>query len=151
MLLRLPALNVTPMAEGYVLEEQIGFLLRKANQRHRAIFNGHMDNSIAPAQFSALAKLHELGPVSQNQLGRLIALDSATIQGVINRLVQAGCVTSERSASDARLRVISLTKQGQERIDRLLPVAIEITKETVSSLSQSEIATLHRLLAKIST
>lgn len=134
----------------YVLEDQIGFLLRKANQRHRAIFNGHVDNSIAPAQFSALAKLHELGPLSQNHLGRLIALDSATIKGVINRLLQAECVTSERSENDARLRIISLTKTGRERILALLPVASKITDQTVDPLTTRETATLHRLLDKIS-
>lgn len=134
----------------YVLEDQIGFLLRKANQRHRAIFNGHVENSIAPAQFSALAKLHELGPLSQNHLGRLIALDSATIKGVINRLLQAECVTSERSENDARLRIISLTETGRERILALLPVASKITEATVDPLTTRENATLYRLLDKIS-
>jgi hypothetical protein len=41
--------------------------------------------SVSP-QFSTLAKLREVGPCSQNHLGRLIHYDSATITGVINRL-----------------------------------------------------------------
>ncbi len=133
----------------YLLDDQIGFLLRKANQRHRSIFNAEVDNSIAPSQFSALAKLYELGPVSQNQLGRLIALDSATIKGVVNRLIDAGHVISERSDDDARLRMISLTDQGRHRIGGLLPVASRITELTVEPLSEREAATLHRLLSKI--
>lgn len=138
-----------PESVSYLLEDQIGFLLRKANQRHRSIFNARLGNSIAPSQFSALAKLYQLGPVSQNQLGRLIALDSATIKGVVNRLVEAGLVVSNRSDDDARLRMISLTKQGRDRIMELLPLASEITELTIEPLSRQEAASLHRLLGKI--
>lgn len=137
--------------DSYVLEDQIGFLLRTANQRHRSIFNRGVDNSIAPAQFSALAKLLCLGPLSQNQLGRLIAVDSATIKGVVERLIEADCVTSRRSDEDARLRIIDLTETGRERIESLLPLARQITDDTVSPLTAAEAKTLHRLLAKIST
>ncbi len=135
--------------DGYVLEDQIGFLLRKANQRHRSIFGNQVKNNIAPAQFSALAKLHQLGPLSQNHLGRLIALDSATIKGVVNRLVQADYVTSERSEDDARLRIIDLTTHGRIRIKGLLPLAEEITQLTLAPLNDQEAKTLHRLLSKI--
>ncbi len=136
--------------QQYVLEDQIGFLLRKANQRHRGIFSTEIDNEVAPTQFAALAKLHELGPVSQNQLGRLIAVDSATIKGVVQRLVAAGYVRSERSADDARLRIIQLTQVGQGTIERLLPLAEHITALTLEPLTDREVATLTRLLAKIS-
>ncbi|MFQ5555891.1 MAG: MarR family winged helix-turn-helix transcriptional regulator [Acidimicrobiales bacterium] len=137
--------------DGYILEDQIGFLLRKANQRHRLIFTTEVAGEIAPAQFSALAKLHELGTVSQNQLGRLIALDSATIKGVVDRLSAAGLVSSQRSPNDARLSLIGLTAEGRRTIERLLPVAKHISDLTVASLTEREAATLTRLLAKISS
>ncbi len=134
----------------YILENQIGFLLRKANQRHRALFSSEVDNKIAPTQFSALAKLHELGPISQNQLGRLIAVDSATIKGVVERLGASGYVRGERSPDDARLRIIHLTDDGLATIERLLPLAERITEATLDPLSRSEVETLTYLLAKIS-
>lgn len=136
--------------EPYVLDDQIGFLLRRANQRHRLIFTTEVSNQIAPAQFAALAKLHELGTVSQNQLGRLIALDSATIKGVVERLGAAGYVRSERSGDDARLRLICLTARGRRKLEQLLPLARNITKVTLDPLTKREAATLGRLLAKIS-
>ncbi len=135
--------------EPYLLEEQIGFLLRKANQRHRAIFNREVDNEIAPAQFAAMAKLYEIGPISQNQLGRMIALDSATITGVVERLTAAGYARSERSSDDARLRLVQLTPAGRSVIERLLPVARRITDATLEPLTDCEAATLLRLLDKI--
>ena len=51
-----------------------GFLLRCAHQRATEIFNAVMGRfGVTPTQFAALAKLDDLGSVSQNQLGRLTA------------------------------------------------------------------------------
>src|SRR5579864_3605184 len=70
----------------YVLDEQVGFVMRVAMQRHTAIFSARMIEGLTQTQFAALAKLHEVGPCSQNHLGRLIYLDAATIKGVVDRL-----------------------------------------------------------------
>src|SRR3972149_3089327 len=77
---------VAPAAESaadgrYVLDEQVGFLMRVAMQRHTAIFMSRMIEALTQTQFAALAKLYEVGPCSQNHLGRLIYLDAATIKG----------------------------------------------------------------------
>ena len=56
----------------YVLDEQVGFLLRVAMQRHTSIFTSRMIDGLTQTQFAALAKLYEVGPCSQNHLGRLI-------------------------------------------------------------------------------
>ena len=50
------------MAHDYRLEDQVGFILRRAHQRATGIFNAVMEEfSITPTQFAALAKLHDLG------------------------------------------------------------------------------------------
>ena len=74
----------------YVLEEQIGFILRQVWQRHAAIFAAGIGANLTPTQWAALSKLAETGPCSQNQLGRLTAMDVATIKGVIDRLTARG-------------------------------------------------------------
>jgi hypothetical protein len=50
------------------------------------IFAKEIGINLTPTQWAALAKLTETGPCSQNQLGRLAAMDVATIKGVIDRL-----------------------------------------------------------------
>src|SRR5215831_6087288 len=76
-------------AKGYVLEDQIGFVLRRAHQHATEIFNNVMNGfELTPRQFAALSKLHDLGPTSQNQLGRLVAMDPATMFGVASRLAK---------------------------------------------------------------
>ncbi|MGQ2904960.1 MAG: MarR family winged helix-turn-helix transcriptional regulator [Neoaquamicrobium sediminum] len=132
----------------YHLEDQIGFVLRKASQRHIAIFARHI-GELTPPQFAALAKLAEVGDTSQNQLGTLVAMDAATIKGVIDRLKARGLVALTRHDGDRRRLVVSLTSEGQATVERLLPLAQDITQETASPLNDRELATLMRLLSKL--
>jgi len=85
-----PKRSVKPQRPAYVLEEQIGFILRQVWQRHATIFAREIGINLTPTQWAALAKLTETGPCSQNQLGRLTAMDVATIKGVIDRLTARG-------------------------------------------------------------
>ncbi|MBX3581824.1 MAG: MarR family transcriptional regulator [Rhizobiaceae bacterium] len=133
---------------SYRLQEQIGFILRRAHQRHVAIFAGRIAD-MTPPQFAALAKLADVGETSQNQLGSMVAMDAATIKGVIDRLKARGLVEVSRHKVDRRRLMVSLTSQGRETLDRLVPLAEEITAETLQPLSQREAATLMRLLARI--
>jgi len=56
-------------APAYALDQQVGFLLRQAQQRHTAIFARLMPDDVTPTQWATLAKLHEIGGCSQNLLG----------------------------------------------------------------------------------
>ena len=136
-------------ADNYVLDEQVGYLLRLASQRHALIFQSHMVDGITPTQFAALVRLAEHGPSSQNQLGRLAAMDIATIKGVVDRLRQKGLVKTEASTEDKRRSVVSLTARGSEMVDDVLPIASRITEDTLAPLSTAEQRTLVRLLLKL--
>src|SRR3569833_3756964 len=78
-------LKLTPAAEGsgYQLDEQAGFLMRVAMQRHTSIFTAHMVEGLTQTQFAALAKLHEVGACSQNHLGWLFFFVVVLFLGVV--------------------------------------------------------------------
>ena len=133
----------------YKLEEQIGQILRKASQRHTGIFSELMPDNLTPTRFAALAKLLESGPLSQNELGRLTAMDIATIKGVVDRLRQRDLVVSNKDPNDARRQLISLTPAGLEAIQLAIPKATEVTAQTVSALTTEEEEQLVMLLKKI--
>ncbi|QOF73901.1 MarR family transcriptional regulator [Aminobacter sp. SR38] len=133
----------------YQVQGQIGFVLRKANQRHVAIFATHIAD-LTPPQFAALAKLRDVGETSQNQLGGLIAMDAATVKGVIDRLAARGLVQLAKHEVDKRRLMVKLTDEGQRLIVELLPRARTITEETLSPLSAKDAETLLQLLTKIS-
>jgi DNA-binding MarR family transcriptional regulator len=140
-----------PAAGGrYVLDDQIGFLLRVAMQRHTAIFTSQMLEGLTQTQFASLAKLYEVGPCSQNHLGRLIYLDAATIKGVVDRLSARGLVIAANDPNDRRRRAVTLTEQGRKVTEEALKVAAKITADTLVPLSEEERETVSRLLNRLS-
>ena len=135
---------------SYVLDNQVGHLLRRAQQRHLSIFAAHMTEGLTAQQFATLAKLYEVGPSTQNSLGRQTGMDNATINGVVARLADRGLVLREPLPEDRRMLRISLSPEGVRCVARALPLAQEITRLTLAPLSRGERATLLRLLRKIS-
>ncbi|HEY0222906.1 MAG TPA: MarR family transcriptional regulator [Pseudolabrys sp.] len=144
---------VVPPADAgrdrYMLDEQVGFLLRVAMQRHTSIFTARMIEQLTQTQFAALAKLYEVGPCSQNQLGRLIFLDAATIKGVIDRLAIRGFVSALSDPNDRRRRALTLTERGRKVIEAATFIAAEITAATLSPLTEEERHAVVRLLKKL--
>src|SRR3954465_1284700 len=141
--------NVRPSRPGYVLEEQIGFILRQVWQRHTNIFVREIGASLTPTQWAALSKLVETGPCSQNQLGRLTAMDVATIKGVIDRLTARGLTEPSRDPQDGRRLLVSLTRAGQQLAEKTAPHGLAVSKETLSPLDARERDTLLALLNKL--
>lgn len=133
----------------YVLDEQVGFILRQASQRHAVLFAARMGAEITPTQWAALAKLHEVGPTSQNRLGRMTAMDVATIKGVVDRLMKRGFVHSMADEADARRRFLALSDEGRAFVAANLSVAREITRETLAPLTEHEQAAFVILLEKL--
>ena len=133
----------------YVLDEQVGFLLRVAMQRHTAIFTTRMAERLTQTQFAALAKLYDLGPCSQNHLGRHICLDASTIKGVVDRLAARGLLTAVADPQDRRRRAVTLTERGRAVTEKAMAVAAGITAATLAPLGEDERSLLVRLLKKL--
>jgi DNA-binding MarR family transcriptional regulator len=144
------ASDADPAAPPYVLEQQIGHLLRRAHQRATALFLAAMGEfELTPTQYAALVKIGEVGEISQNHLGRLTAMDPATSQGVIRRLEAHGLISLRPDPVDRRRTLLSLSAAGR----RVVPSAIErgraITRDTLAPLDAAEQATFLGLLKKL--
>jgi len=135
--------------QAYRLDDQVGFVLRQAMQRHTTIFAASMVEELTPTQFAALAKLSEVGPCSQNRLGRLTAMDGATIKGVIDRLTKRGLTETSPDPDDGRLLMVALTDLGRDVAARAIPVGARITEETLAPLNPDEQVLFLKLLAKL--
>jgi DNA-binding MarR family transcriptional regulator len=134
----------------YNLNDQVGYLLRLAHQRHAEIFKLHTIEKLTPTQFSALLRIYQQGKVSQNHLGRLAGMDVATVKGVVERLKDKGFVELKPDLEDKRRLVISLSDKGKSIVAGLEEIGANITEETLSPLNDDERATLVKLLQKIS-
>ncbi|MDH5412249.1 MAG: MarR family transcriptional regulator [Alphaproteobacteria bacterium] len=140
-----------PVREGgdYVLEEQIGYLLRRAHQRASAIFQETMTEGLTPPQFAALVKVRDFGTVSQNRLGRSVAMDPATSQGVTQRLLAKNLISRKDDPEDRRRTLLSLTPEGEAMVQRLIPLGKKITAETLETLKPEDQKRLLELLTRI--
>ena len=134
--------------EDYRLDDQIGYILRRVTQRHLSIFAAAIPE-VTTTQFAVLARLAEIGPVSQNHLGRATAMDAATIKGVVDRLAKLGLVTTSADPADRRRLIVSLTEAGSGLVTARTATALRISAETVAPLSAGEARTLMQLLLRL--
>ena len=141
--------SAKPSKPGYILDEQIGFILRQVSQRHASIFARDIGINLTPTQWAALAKLNETGPCSQNLLGRLTSMDVATIKGVIDRLTARGLTETSPDPEDGRRLLVSLTRAGQQLAEKAAPNALAISRETLAPLDARERETLFALLSRL--
>ena len=108
-----------------------------------------MLEGLTAPQYAAMYKLFKVGACSQNQLGRLINIDVATINGIVRRLKARGFLTSRGDPRDKRRHQIELSAEGKRVVLRAIPIAKDISAKTLEPLSSSESEILLRLLKKI--
>jgi len=133
----------------YVVDDQMGFILRVATQFHTAIFLSRMVGNLTQTQFGVLIVVYQLGTCSQSDLGRSLQLDSATINGVVDRLKTRGLIELSEDSTDRRKQHVTLTAEGEVLVREALPVAKEITAATVANLTAAERERLIKLLRKM--
>jgi DNA-binding MarR family transcriptional regulator len=134
----------------YVLEDQVGHLLRRAHQRHGAIFQEFIGSTdLTPLQFAALVKLRNVGEVSQNQLGRLTAMDAATMQGVIKRLIARRLIERRPDPEHRRRLLLRLTPAGETLIDGSIVFGLQVSSRTLAPLTPAERGVFLALLRRL--
>ncbi len=141
--------NEAPAAD-YRLERQIGFLLRRAHQYATEVFQAKIGTrNLTPQQFSVLVTLLEQREIAQTRLGDLVAMDPATVLGVVQRLAQRGLVAVRTDPEDGRRRLVQLTHDGHELARELVAIGPKISSETLTGLSETEQRDLLRLLDRL--
>jgi len=134
----------------YRLEDQVGYWLRRAYQRHMAIFAAVMsDLDLTSIQFSSLVKLRDMKAVTQTELGRLIGIDRATISGVVSRLQKRGLLQFRLDPLDRRSRIVALTPAGESLLDQALQRIGQVGEDTLAPVDETERAALRETLRKL--
>jgi DNA-binding MarR family transcriptional regulator len=134
----------------YRLDVSTGHLLRRALQRHQSLFQECAAGiGLTPPQFAALTKLAELRRVTQNRLGRLVAMDPATAQGVMKRLALRGLLRTEKDPMDRRTVVLAITPEGEVLVERARVAGHRANQTLMQDLSLAEQAELLALLRRI--
>jgi DNA-binding MarR family transcriptional regulator len=143
--------GAAPSSSEYVVEDQVGHLLRRAHQRATAIFLAELGErfSVTPTQYAALVKLYDLGEISQNRLGRLIAMDPATIQGVIKRLEERRLIERAGDPDDKRRTTLRLSQAGEALVVAMIPNGVRVSEATLTPLDAEERRVFFALLRRL--
>jgi DNA-binding MarR family transcriptional regulator len=137
--------------EDYHVTEQVGHLMRKAYQRHLAIFQENAsDPNLTSVQFVTLCALRDNGPSSQADLVRITAVDQATIRGIIERLKARNLIGVSKDELDGRKVIMTLLPAGEEVLKEMVPKARLISQLTVECLNPAEQVALIYLLRRLS-
>jgi DNA-binding MarR family transcriptional regulator len=93
------------------------FVVRSAARHVTQLY----DQFLAPVglhvtQFSILAKLKRLGPMTINALAKEMVMDRTTLGRNVLPLERDGLIRIEASATDRRAKQLHLTKAGEKRL-----------------------------------
>ena len=83
-------------------------------QAFRPIVYGEGDDALDLGQVDALDMLVFHGSVRMGELAEALRVDASTATRAVNRLVDAGLASRERSDDDGRVMVVVLTEHGKE-------------------------------------
>lgn len=145
--------NALPLVDlqGYDFSQQVGHLLRRAYQRHVAIFQqGIPDSELTAAQFVVLCAVHERVSCSLNDVVRATAIDQGTARGVVDRLKTRGLLDVSHDPADKRKVVIRATPSGEALVAEMIPFAAGITEATFGDMNPAERVAMLFLLQKMS-
>ncbi|WP_250516108.1 MarR family winged helix-turn-helix transcriptional regulator [Caballeronia sp. INDeC2] len=138
------------VSDDYRFNEQIGHLLRRAYQRHVAIFQQAIpDSQLTAAQFVTLCAVRDQQGASLNDIAKITAIDQATIRGVVERLQTRGLIVVARDANDGRKVTVTTTEEGNALVERTVPFAHDITEQTFGPLNPAERVAMIYLLRKM--
>lgn len=136
--------------DDYKFSDQVGFLLRRAYQRHAAIFTETVpDSKLSAAQFVVLCVVRDHQSCDVGDIVHETGIDEPTIRGIVEHLKWRNLVRVAHTAGDARSMLITLTSGGRAMIEVVVPFARQITELTFGELTAQEQATLVQLLRKI--
>ncbi|MFJ6824608.1 MULTISPECIES: MarR family winged helix-turn-helix transcriptional regulator [Streptomyces] len=106
---------------------------------------------LGEGDFDVLAALRRAGAPFERAPGELAEHTMVTTGAMtkrVDRLERAGLVSRRASESDGRGRVVALTPQGRELIDRAFSEHMANERRLLAALTEEEVAHLESLLVK---
>lgn len=136
---------------SYQFSDQVGHLLRRAYQRHMAIFQQTLpDSQLTAAQFVVLCAVRDQQACSLVEVVKATAIDQATVRGVIERLKARELLEVSHDPADRRKVLVTLTQAGHALVAEMVPFAQRITESTFGELNPAERVAILYLLRKMS-
>jgi DNA-binding MarR family transcriptional regulator len=129
-----------------------GYLLSRLGLLSVKHFSGRLEAvGLTPRLWGALNVLDAEGPVTQQQLGKAIAMDPSSMVASIDELESKGLVERRPHPSDRRAHAVHITGEGRQALKQGRAVAKEAGEELLGPLDEEERAQLHDYLLRLFT
>jgi len=120
--------------------------------QHRRFAQEISDLRLTVPQFFTLSTLQSLGgTATMGDLSRSTYQVSATMTGIIDRLVRDGLVERERATTDRRSVVVALTPTGQKLVDQAWGRALGSLDTVLGEMSPQEMTSSYRFVDALVT
>lgn len=131
------------------LDDHVGYLLRVAYQKASGNLARHLQGTgLSVPRYAVLARLLQRGPLTQNRLGRLVAMEPANIHDMVRSLEAQRLVRTKPDPTDNRRRLVELTAEGAELAARTTAIGNKANNEMLAGLAAAERKELVRLLRR---
>jgi MarR family transcriptional regulator, temperature-dependent positive regulator of motility len=124
-----------------------GSLVRRAQQRHLAVWLSEVSAEVTSVQYAALAALHQTPGLNQRQLGDELDVDRSTIADLVARMVRNDLIERTDDPADKRSYVLYLTAAGKKQLATLRPRVDTVERILTAAMTPQERLELRRLLA----
>jgi MarR family transcriptional regulator, lower aerobic nicotinate degradation pathway regulator len=129
------------------LESLPGHHIRRLQQIAVAIFLQETEaTGVTPVQYAALQTVSSTPGIDQRTLARTIGFDTSTIAGVVDRLEARGLLQRSASPEDRRVRLLTLTTEGQALLDTVIPGMQRAQARMLAPLPKAERVEFMRML-----
>ncbi|WP_127530472.1 MarR family winged helix-turn-helix transcriptional regulator [Paenibacillus kobensis] len=119
--------------------------LREVNRAFYNQIHQNLDQlGVTAVQYMVLKVLHNNPRIGLSELSELILSTNSTTSGVIDRMVKAGWVTRERSDTDRRSVILTLTQEGTAIWEQSYAIRLQ-QSEPLLEMPESDHAELIRI------
>ncbi len=143
------AIPVRPLNVG-ILPNLLGYNVRRAHMALWRDFNRTVGNGIVrPGIFSLMMLMDENPGIAQIELATQLAIDKATVVGLIRRLQREGWVESRQSPTDRRRQDLFLTAAGRHELAVLRRDMLEHEARFTNLFTRQELTLFFEFLRRI--
>jgi len=141
--------SLTALIEEMPLWRRPGYLIRRLNQLHYALFFEECGKEITPVQYGLLTILSSTSDCDQISIANRLGIDRTNVADVLRRLVAAGLVRRERSKKDRRSMIAMITPEGEKLLERMHPAMVRAQERILETLTPGERSTFIDLLIRL--
>lgn len=113
---------MNPLSNTIQIDDMPGHAIRRLQQIAVGIAHQEgQDLNLTPVQYAVLQSVHNQPGTDQRTLANMVALDTSTTAGVVDRLEARGLLVRSASPDDKRVRLLSLTTEGEQLLAQAIP------------------------------